>query len=141
MPTGSMNDSRYSAAQSGGGRSSIPTREPTAQRLSAPQPGQDTACTRRRLIDLGMLNSSIAEARIQFTDSRMVIVTHGGEETLRQESVYEVSEDSILYRIIRATGTIVDSGSEDVPVSTPGPHTEAYSIADGILSLGHGWWR
>ena len=121
---------------------------PAPDRLTAaPVRGksQDPDCSRERLIALGVLTSQLPGAvpsTIQFTDSRMVIVSEpGGGASLRQESEYSVSADAITYRIVRAMGTIPGSGTNDVPVRNPGPHTEACSLSGGVLSFGDGSWR
>ena len=102
---------------------------------------QGPACTRQRLIGLGVLNSSIRPATIQFTGSRMVIVQSSGAASTRQESEYSVTADAITYRIIRATGTAPGSGSRDIPIINAGPHTVPCSVSGGVLSYGDGTWR
>ena len=102
-------------------------------------------CSRERLIGLGVLTSQLSGAvpsTIQFTDSRMVIISRpaAGAE-LRQESEYEVAADAITYRIVRAIGTIPGSGTSDQPIRNPGPHTVTCSLSGGVLSFGDGTWR
>ena len=102
---------------------------------------QGPACIRQRLIGLGVLNSSIRPATIQFTGSRMVIVQSSGAASTRQESEYSVTADTLTYRIVRATGTAPGSGSRDIPIINAGPHTVACSLSGGVLSFGDGTWR
>lgn len=119
----------------GGGRADAPGRGES----------QDPDCSRERLIALSVLTSQLPGAvpsTIQFTDSRMIIISRPAPgAALRQESEYEVSADAITYRIVRAIGTIPGSGTSDQPIRNPGPHTEACSLSGGVLSFGDGTWR
>ena len=104
--------------------------------------GQGSACTRQRLIDLGVLNSSINPSTIQFTGSRMIITqSDGAAISTRQESEYNVTSDAITYRIVQATGTAPGYGSRDIPIVNAGPHTVACSVSGRVLSFGDGTWR
>ena len=72
------------------------TREsPTVGQAAEPGRGQGPECTRQRLIGLGVLNSSIRPATMEFTSPRMIITTVDGPVSTRQELEYNVTADAI----------------------------------------------
>ena len=134
-----LNDARFDAP----GRDSRgpATTRPGRLQAAESQPVRGTGCSRQRLFGLGVLNSSNRPATIQFTNSRMVIVQSSGTASTRQESEYSVAADAITYRIVRATGTTPCSGTREIPIVNPGPHTLACSLSGRALSFGDGTWR
>lgn len=119
-----------------------PSPSRTARGQGAPTVEKAGSCSRKRLIGLGTLRSSTANATIRFTDSRMAIAnrsTAGPAATVTTEAEYTVSPGSITYTIVRAHGKI-GATTETLPINNPGPHTVACRLEDKTLHFGDGSW-